>query len=767
MAIQKGTGFTNLNRILQANKGNKLGQTVAGGIQGQTQGVTTQVKSAQDQFQEEAQKNRLDTDDAANKRQSILDRFAPSSGSTPQAPQTAKANLPQEQTGTPNFAKTSGTAQTTQAAGSPVSDQEIQDFTKFRTGTYTGPKELQDSTSLYGKAQQAEALGGLSKSEGGRQELLRRFVGGNNYTSGQKQLDSTILGQQPGQLNQAARDARGATNLVTTANQQASNLAQEYTNRAKQFGQDTVQKLGEVKNPLSQAVDTKVSQAQTAEQARQANLKSMQDLLAGSDPAYKGLDQWTRSGLALQDAANRGVLSQNDVDMLMGSGDKIGLLQRGANLGLDMSQMIRERLSDTAAQNLSRTGLAGDEDVAKLNALDRLAGKGGSDLEFLDSRGKFQAGKTGFNTGSLDDYISKTEKERAASDKAYADKLAQEQARYLTQAQAGIGQALGGAMGVGGTALGAVMDPTSILRPGESASGMVQGVGDMGLGQARAYSQGSNSILEGLTKLNVGGKSLADTEGGKQLLKAIELKSKLENEALGIGGKAVGSVAGGLTDLSKGNVLDAYKALSGIDIATQVGGQVSQNVQNELKEAIKKANAKAVTDAAGKAVGNVGKAAGNAVSSVGKSVGGAVKSVTCFAGSTQILMENGEYKNVKDLKLGDITALGGMVITAGQSYGYDMYDYNGVQVTGTHAVFEDGQWIRVEDSKVSNYLDKQEIVYPIATENHLMVTNGQIWADIFEIDGSQGKTYEQIIDILNDDSERNEKLLAFEKEQWK
>ncbi len=39
MAIQKGTGFTNLNRILQANKGNKLGQTVAGGIQKQLKGL--------------------------------------------------------------------------------------------------------------------------------------------------------------------------------------------------------------------------------------------------------------------------------------------------------------------------------------------------------------------------------------------------------------------------------------------------------------------------------------------------------------------------------------------------------------------------------------------------------------------------------------------------------------------------------------------------------------------------------------------------------
>lgn len=101
MAIQKGTGFTNLNKIMQANQGNKLGQAVSGGIQGQTQGVKTQVKSAQDQFEEEAQKGRLDTGAAATQRQNILGRFAPSSGKTePSAqPQTQGTANPAPQVG--------------------------------------------------------------------------------------------------------------------------------------------------------------------------------------------------------------------------------------------------------------------------------------------------------------------------------------------------------------------------------------------------------------------------------------------------------------------------------------------------------------------------------------------------------------------------------------------------------------------------------------------------------------------------------------------
>jgi hypothetical protein len=577
MAIQKGTGFTNLNKILQANKGNKLGQTVSGGIQGQVEGVKSQVKSAQEQFQEQAQKNRLDTQEAANKRSEILGRFAPSTGT---------AAVPPATTGpTP-------TAQGTQPqqAQSPVSEEEIKDFTKFRTGTYTGPKELQDATSLYGRAQQAEQLGGLARSEGGRQELLRRFVGGKDYTAGQRQLDTTLLGQKPGQLGAAAREARGSVVGVEEANQQASNLAQEYANRAKAFGEETVQKVGETKTPISSDLDKRVQEAQKAEETRLGNLKQIQDLLTGDVAEFKGLDKWTRTGLALQEAADRGVLGQSDINMLLGAGGKTGLLQRGANLGLDMNKLIQERITNQVAQNIARTGVASEEDIAKLNALDRLSGKQGTDLEFLQGQGRFAEGKTGFNVGSLEEYIAKTEAEKARSDAAYADQLAAEQARYLNMAMAGGMQSIGGGMQAVGGALNQVMDPTAVLKPGqtmENAANIVGGVGNMGVGQAQLASQGSNALLEGLTKLNIGGQSLANTEGGKQLLKAIELKSKLEKEGLGYANEGISSVTSGLTSLGKGDVKGALGNLSGYNLAKSVGGDVAKNVSKSVSKAVK------------------------------------------------------------------------------------------------------------------------------------------------------------------------------------
>ena len=52
---RKGTGFTNLARVMQASQGSKLGQTIAGGITGQAQQVQSGIKTAQDEFQKEAE----------------------------------------------------------------------------------------------------------------------------------------------------------------------------------------------------------------------------------------------------------------------------------------------------------------------------------------------------------------------------------------------------------------------------------------------------------------------------------------------------------------------------------------------------------------------------------------------------------------------------------------------------------------------------------------------------------------------------------------
>lgn len=664
--VRKGTGFTNINRILQANRGSGLGGAVAGGITGQVQKVQSGVKSAQDQFQDEANKNRLDTPEAAEKRQSVLGRFDESnyqpdmskftvSSGVQQGFDANKQRIEQEkaakaaeveaakakqtqfqsqltplqqqfantkqfipgQTGqvdpflgfavdkysiNPEYTKlqnqiksledqskslapTIGTdlsaydkqltdvqsafekqkqsemdayqkaeRQRLLTANLPT-EQEIKDFTKYRTGTYTGPAELSDAQTLIGRAQQAESLGGLARSSGGRQELLRQFVGGRDYTQGQRTLDETILGQdQSANLGAAARQTRGVVGDVQQANRLAGSQAEEYRNRAKIFGEETRGMIEGTKNPLSSSLDERIAAAQKAEETRLGQFKTIQDVLTGKAAGYEKLDKMTQLGLALQQAQNLGALDNSQVSKLLGED---GVLQRGLDLGLDLNTLVNERLQNTTAQNLNRAGIASDEDVARLNALDRLMGKQGTDLEFLDSRNKFQAGKLGFDIGSLEEYINRAEQQKALNDKATADKIAARQARYMNQAAGGLQSAAGGAMQASGAALNQALNPESWVNPGQMGQNLnqyAQGAAGAATGVMSAGQQATAGILEGLTKLNVGGQSLANTEGGRQLLKAISLYSDMSNKGVGAINDYVSGLGGATQDLLSGNI---------------------------------------------------------------------------------------------------------------------------------------------------------------------------------------------------------------------
>ena len=730
MAVRQGTGFTNINRILQANRGSKLGGAVTGGIAGSVQGVQSGIKSAQDQFQEEANKNRLDTDESKQQRQSVLNKFdpsknapdttnfVPSTGLTTkyetektayQKQQEDQAKQYQEQEKarqdelsrlqglkfTPAMVQPVNTGFTSKSlanrtrvaqaqaaikdkerqksirqlnefsgiakgaydaqvadlqsklgtldtdyakmsqaekdayiaseteknalANMPTED-EIKGFNRFATGTYSGPTELQDSASLLSKAQQAESLGNLAKSGGGRQELLRQFVGGRDYTQGQRNVDSLILGRDPSvNLGAAARQTRGAVEDVQQANRGASNQALEYVNRAKEFGDETRGMVEQTKAPLSGSLDERIVQTQQAEAARAAKIKEIQDLIAGQGDQYKGFENMARLGMGLSDASESGMLSKEDASFLVGSGDRMGLLQRGADLGLDVNTLLNERFKNVGAENLSRTGVASASEAARLNALNRMLGKTGTDLEFSENRGQFKSGAGNFDLRSLEDYITREEQKKAESDPVYAGQLEAQKARYLDQTLAYGGEALGNAKDLVGldatkaAGLGAMATPLALsgavgglsgataagvagslgatagamspialaamlgldtVTGGDTTAKTMQSTVDTGLAGVGAVNSASDALTEGLAKLNIGGNSFANTEAGKQFLKALEFKNQMQNEALKGTSKLAqdwtGGIGGltkdGLSDISSGNfgnILKNYYGATG------------------------------------------------------------------------------------------------------------------------------------------------------------------------------------------------------------
>jgi len=147
------------------------------------------------------------------------------------------------------------------------------------------------------------------------------------------------------------------------------------------------------------------------------------------------------------------------------------------------------------------------------------------------------------------------------------------------------------------------------------------------------------------------------------------------------------------------------------------------------------------------------------ISSVTKKAESAIKSIFCFSAGTKFIMQDGSIKNVEDIKVNDKMLAGGKVYGIGQALNSSLFNYNGIEVSGSHAIIEDSKWIRVKDSKFSiPILNKESIVYPIANENHLMIhETGMICADFDEIDNGQAIDENTRLDLLNEELQQNKK----------
>lgn len=294
---QKGSGYTNIQRIVQANQGNKLGSTIGSNIQNAAQQTQGNINQAQQQFQQQAGANRADTNQNA------------------QLVQQALAN-PTNITGNPN---------------------QVSQFQNLLSGTYQGPKGLQNAAQLQAQAQDINQLGQATTSEGGKQGLLQRFVGAPQYTAGQQTLDSLLLGATGGKDLAAARRATaGIQGQEQQAQQGASQTAQEYAKRAQQFGQNVQGQFGDTVAKQQQGL---AQQAQTAQQARDAQIAALQQQLS-------------------QGNLNKDIATQ------------LGITQGQQNYNLDPSKFVSENSMQANAQNIANA-----QDYARMQALQQLGGQ--------------------------------------------------------------------------------------------------------------------------------------------------------------------------------------------------------------------------------------------------------------------------------------------------------------------------------------------------------------------------------------------------------
>jgi len=243
-SAQRGSGYTNIQRVLQANVGNQLGQAVGGGIQQQAQQTQSGIQQAGQQFEQASQAANIATPERQQALQQIL------------------------QDPTKYFGQNIGQDQMQQAAQAQ----------QLVAGQYGGPTQLQNLGQLQSQVGAAQQLGQAVTSAGGQQALLQRFLGAPQYQAGQQAFDVALLGATGTPQLQAARRAtfglgRQLTGQETAAEQQA----QQLTSQAQQAGQQAQQQLGQTITGEQTQLQQQAQQAQAARDAQvQALLQGVQ-----------------------------------------------------------------------------------------------------------------------------------------------------------------------------------------------------------------------------------------------------------------------------------------------------------------------------------------------------------------------------------------------------------------------------------------------------------------------------------------------------------
>lgn len=168
-------------------------------------------------------------------------------------------------------------------------------------------------------------------------------------------------------------------------------------------------------------------------------------------------------------------------------------------------------------------------------------------------------------------------------------------------------------------------------------------------------------------------------------------------------------------------------ALVGSSIGTALGGPLGGALGGTLGAGVGKATSRALTGA--------------------KKIG---KKIFCFVPETKILMDDGSEKLIYEVILGDVVAGGGIVESIRISLvdDGDIYNYNGVFVTGSHAVCENGEWKRIENTSAIK-TEHGGTVYSLVTSNHRIVSNGIEFADEHETDDPENLNMQESLDVLN------------------
>jgi hypothetical protein len=357
---RQGSGFTNLNRILDANKSNKIGQTVQTGVQNLANQAKQQTQAAVSGFNDQSQQYKTNLKDTEQFANQAIDKI-----------------------------------KTGEVSG--VNEQDQSKLGQVLQGQYTGPQGLnQDQVAkTRNAANQAEQYSKMGSTMGGRSLLLDRFVnarGKTGYTQGGKTLDATLLSKGNANFGQMKQAGRGLIQDVNKQEQVAQSQAQVNANQARQVADQTKAGLtstmkdvdtslaGRLKEEQDKNADllNTVNNIQTPWEALKQNQgETVEDFTKRKDQAkadyntqvakFGGQSEPEDAMMMLKTAYDKGLVDDSQISTLLGGGltaKDLGLVAGlyGRNetfrRGLGENAGRDEYNADLLAGNIDREGLS-------------------------------------------------------------------------------------------------------------------------------------------------------------------------------------------------------------------------------------------------------------------------------------------------------------------------------------------------------------------------------------------------------------------------
>lgn len=385
--------FTNIQRILGANVGNKLGQTVQSGISGMGQGISQNVQQAREQ--------------TLGKVQQASSPFSNRAGVI----QDVNAAVQAAQTGA--LRDVGGQ----KMAGDEALERRVGEL---REAQYGGPQALSgdDQLKLMGSIGAYRQM--LQAGAKSPQNLLQRFVGGQGYTSGQQSLDRLLMGKGPSLASmqrqglEAQKAYEGAERDVGQAAKEAQDaaaFARYYvTGEGKPFagGSADIKSKSLAQQARAQGV---LSEEERLQPIREEIYNKFRQSAVNQSPeeAKAAIAQGIQQGIFSPDETNELMTQFYEISDPSGRARRARTALEGINEGnyyrsglyaehgplMNRQEEQLKAMEIAAARNATLPQAMTNEELARQNALKRLLGQGATQLD-TTLGGQFEAGKLAF-----------------------------------------------------------------------------------------------------------------------------------------------------------------------------------------------------------------------------------------------------------------------------------------------------------------------------------------------------------------------------------